>query len=259
MAMLTQEPAMTSFRLLHQTLPFLLLAAALDAGAHATGGEAIDAAAQEPAPSPAFDIVDTDIRYDRAQRWVEFTMRVKGEAGAERPARRGAFAGADVFSYVWPTRIDPYEAGFDHDAGTLALAVTIHPDFDDTPLFATTGADWHTHWVVLVPDDACGPGALKVKDIPEGSKPRLPKTWPGVPLLIDSPGYAPRFAGPTLSVRVPFDDAGRVLDQAFDGVTAGLRINASAHDPLLCVVDVFDVASGDLSLPGRVTPETGAP
>ncbi len=37
---------------------------------------------------------------------------------------------------------------------------------------------------------------------------------------------------------------------AFDGVTAGLRVSASAHQPLLCVVNVFDVASGDLSLPG---------
>ncbi len=211
------------------------------------------ATTQKSVPAPAFDIVETDIRVDREQRWMVFSMKVKGKAGKERPTRKGAFAGADVFSYVWPTRIDPFDVGFDHDAGTLALAVTIHPDFDDTPLFATTGADWHTHWVVLVPDEVCGKGALKVQDIPEGSKPRLPKTWPGVPLLIDSPGYAPRFTGPSVSVRVPFDDAGRVLDQAFDGVTAGLRINASAHSPLLCVVNVFDVQSGDLSLPQRVT------
>jgi hypothetical protein len=36
------------------------------------------------------------------------------------------------------------------------------------------------------------------------------------------------------------------------GVTAALRVNASVHNPLLCVVDVFKVASGDLSLPGKV-------
>jgi hypothetical protein len=211
-----------------------------------------DATAKKPGPAPAFDIVQTDIRIDRDHRWVEFSMQVKGKAGADRPKRKGKFAGADVFSYVWPTRIDPYDVGFDHDAGTLALAVTIHPDFDDTPLFATTGADWHTHWVVLVPDDECAKGALKVKDIPEGSKPRLPKTWPGVPILIDSPGYAPRFSGPSVSVRVPFDDAEKILDKAFDGVTAGLRINASAHSPLLCVVNVFDVQSGDLSMPQHI-------
>jgi hypothetical protein len=45
-----------------------------------------------------------------------------------------------------------------------------------------------------------------------------------------------------LEVRVP----------RFDGVAAGLRVIASAHAPLLCVVDVFKVASGDLSLPGKV-------
>lgn len=55
------------------------------------------------------------------------------------------------------------------------------------------------------------------------------------------------------SVDVPVAfPAGTALDGlGFDGVTAGLRVNASAHAPLLCVVDVFDVASGDLSLPGR--------
>jgi len=34
-------------------------------------------------------------------------------------------------------------------------------------------------------------------------------------------------------------------------------VNASVHSPLLCVADVFKVASGPLSLPGQV--ETGAP
>lgn len=203
------------------------------------------------AKQAAFDIVKTDIRIDAAKNWVEFAMQVSGNAGSVVPEKTGKFAGTDVFSYVWPTRIDPSEVGFDKGAGILALAVTVHPDFDDTPLFNTTGADWHSHWVVLGPDDACGKGALKVKDIPEGAKPKLPKTWPSVPLLIDSPGYAPRFAGNTVTVRVPFDNVGALTGMAFDGVTAGLRVNASAHQPLLCVANVFDVASGDLSLPGK--------
>lgn len=203
------------------------------------------------ATQPAFDIVSTDVRIDGSKNWVEFRMQVGGKAGAAKPKKTGKFAGSDVYSYVWPTRIDPAEVGFEKGAGILALAVTIHPDFDDTPLFSTTGADWHSHWVVLGPDDACGKGALKVKDIPEGSKPKLPKTWPGVPLLIDSPGYAPKFSGNTVTVRVPFDDVSALKGVAFDGVTAGLRVNASAHAPLLCVVNVFDVASGDLSLPGN--------
>lgn len=231
-----------------KTMTTLLLAASLLCGA----SQAHDIKSKaNSAVNPSFDIVKTDIRIDRDKRWVSFTMEVSGKAGAVRPKAKGKFAGAEVFSYVWPTKIDPYEAGFERNAGILALAVTVHPDFDDTPLFATKGADWHTHWVVLGPDEACGPGALKVKDIPDGSKPRLPKTWPGVPLLIDSPGYAPQFDKQTVSVRVPFDNLDIITDAAFDGVTAGLRVNASAHSPLLCVSKVFDVASGDLSLPGK--------
>jgi hypothetical protein len=164
-----------------------------------------------------------------------------------------------VFSYVWPTNIDAYEVGFERNAGILALAVTAHPDFDDTPLFdesgdANRGNDgglWHMHWVVLGPDEACGKGGLKVKDIADGAKPRLPKTWPGLPLLIDSPGWQPSMSASEVEVRVPFDDIAVVNAASFDGVTAGLRVNASAHAPLLCVANVFKIASGNLSLPGK--------
>ena len=148
--------------------------------------------------------------------------------------------------------MDPSVVGFDAKSGILAFAVTSHPDFDDTPLFPAPLGAWHSHWVVLSPDDACGKGALKVVDIPQGSKPKLPKTWPGLPILIDSPGWVPQFKGGTVEVRVPFDDIGVVNAAGFDGVTAALRVNASVHSPLLCVADVFKIASGDLSLPGKV-------
>ena len=62
-------------------------------------------------------------------------------------------------------------------------------------------------------------------------------------------GFAPLVTG---FVRVPFDDIGPVETGSFDGVTAALRVNASVHNPLLCVANVFKVASGDLSLPGKV-------
>ena len=212
----------------------------------------INAQKQATAKHAAFDIVKTDIKVNEQNNWLEFTMEVSGTAGAVKPKKTGKFANSDVFSYVWPTKIDTAEVGFDKGAGILALAVTVHPDFDDTPLFQTKGSDWHTHWVVLGPDDACGKGALKVLDIKEGTKPKLPKTWPGVPLLIDSPGYAPQFKRKTLTVRVPFDNLELVKGAAFDGVTAGLRVNASAHNPLLCIANVFDVASGDLTFPGKV-------
>ena len=38
----------------------------------------------------------------------------------------------------------------------------------------------------------------------------------------------------------------------FDGVAAGLKVNQAMAAPLLCVTDVFKVASGNLSLPGTV-------
>ena len=46
--------------------------------------------------------------------------------------------------------------------------------------------------------------------------------------------------------------AGGAEGASYDGVTSALRVNESVHAPLLCVTDIFDVASGDLSLPGTV-------
>ncbi|VDC26678.1 hypothetical protein [Pseudogemmobacter humi] len=234
---------------------------ALAAGSLALAGAA-QAHGIETAPGTAeiadFDIVSAAITTEG--NIATFTMAVAGTPGATVPGATGALGGAAVFSYVWPTSLDPSILGFGAGAGILAFAVTIHPDFDDTPLFDEDGSNdtgddggsWHSHWVVLGQDEACGPGALKVIDIPEGETPPLPATWPGLPILIDSPGWSPVFSGQTVSVRVPFADIGAVAGASFDGVTAALRVDANIHAPLLCVSDVFDVASGDLSLPGRI-------
>jgi hypothetical protein len=239
-------------------LALALLASPLASLAHSgthRGGLASEAS---DAVQPAFDIVHTRIHVEG--RVAVFHMAVSGRAGASRPAASGALAGSTVFSYVWPTTLDPSTVGFEKGAGLLAFAVTAHPDFDDTPLFDENGDGdrgndgdlWHSHWVVLSPDEACGPGALKVVDIPEGTQPRLPATWPGLPILIDSPGYSQVFAADSVEVRVPFAELGVLKDLRFDGVTAALRVNASVHAPLLCVVDVFKTASGDLSLPAAL-------
>jgi hypothetical protein len=227
---------------------------ALADGAHDHSG-GITADATSPAP---FDIVHTTITTEG--NVAIFHMAVSGAAGESRPSATGALAGSQVFAYVWPTSLDAGTVGFEPGAGILALAATAHPDFDDTPLLDENGDGqrgndgdlWHSHWVVLGPDEACGTGALKVIDIPEGTTPRLPATWPGLPLLIDSPGWQPILSAETVEVRVPFADIGAVKAASYDGVTAGLRVNADVHAPLLCVTDVFDVASGDLSLPGKV-------
>lgn len=215
-------------------------------------------APESPSTNADFDIVHAKITTQG--NTARFHMAVTGKAGASKPSRTGKLGGARVFSYVWPTSMDPHEVGFEHDAGILALAVTVHPDFDDTPLFDENndrdrnndGNLWHSHWVVLQPNEECGPGKLGVVDIPEGAQPRLPKTWPGLPILIDSPNWQPVFDDDVVEVEVAFDNAAAIAKASFDGVTSGLRVNESVHAPLLCVVDVFDVASGDLSLPGKV-------
>lgn len=231
-------------------------ASAHDKAAH-TGGlhTAADTRVQAP-----FDIVHTKIRTEGSH--AIFHIAVSGRAGAIKPTASGRLAGSSVYSYVWPTTLDPSLVGFEPKSGLLAFAVTAHPDFDDTPLFDENGDGdpgndgnvWHSHWVVLQPDAACGKDALKVVDIPSGAKPRLPKTWPGLPILIDSPGWSPRFNGDTLEVRVPFEDIAPVQAAGFDGVAAALRVHASVHAPLLCVANVYKIASGNLSLPGKVAP-----
>ncbi|MFN8859497.1 MAG: hypothetical protein ACK6DP_19810 [Gemmatimonas sp.] len=207
----------------------------------------------------AFDLVQTTVR--RVGTRLVFTEQLAAAAGTTRPTASGTLAGSSVYSYVWPTSLEPSAVGFAEKTGTLALAATSHPDFDDTPKYdengdgdpANDGTLWHSHWVVLTKDDVCGPGALKVRDIPAGTTPKLPATWPGLPLFIDSPGYEPQLSGRTIRVDVPLKDVGFPTSFAFDGVTAALRVNASVHDPLLCVVDVFDIASRTLTLPGKVT------
>lgn len=239
------------FRAFRATLPLALLAAATPALAHGIDSPAGGA-------DPAYDIVQTQIRKDGGN--VVFSMRVSGKAGAVKPTPTGKLAGSDIYSYVWPTSLDSAAVGFEPGQGILAFAVTSHADFDDTPAYDENGDGdpkndgdvWHSHWVVLVPDDACGPGALKIKDIPEGTKPKLPETWPGLPILIDSPDYSPVFEGATVQVAIPAADLETPPGTSFDGVTAGLRVNQSVHAPLVCVADVWDIGSGDLSLPGKV-------
>lgn len=203
---------------------------------------------------PAFDITRAGATTDG--RLTTFMMEVAGLAGSVKPVPVGQLAGAKVESYVWPTSLDPAVVGFDPASGILSLAITAHPDFDDTPLYdengdgnpANDGADWHSHWVVLAKDDACGAG-LKVRDVSPGVD-LLPATAPFLPIALDSPGMSPILDGKTAKITVPVSEAESV---SFDAVTAELQVNQNTEVPLLCVTGVHDIASGDLSLPGRIT------
>ena len=236
-------------------LTMLMLFGLLTAAAH--DGEPIDDSTGDSA-QPEFDIVFAKVAQIGPNLY--FQMVVSGEAGAITPEPVGEVAGAEVLSYVWPTSLDSSIVGFETEQGILALVVTSHPDFDDTPLWdenkdgdtTNDGNLWHSHWVVLVADDTCGDGGLKVKDIPEGETPAVPETWPQLPILIDSPDYPVELFRDEVVVTVPQAVVGDVDTFNFDGVTAGLRVNANLHDPFLCVTGVSDIASDDLSLPGMM-------
>jgi hypothetical protein len=210
-------------------------------------------AKSDPSVPPAFDIVHASATTDG--RLATFMMEVTGQAGSVKPEKVGKLQGAKVDAYVWPTQLDPSSVGFDKGSGILALAITAHPDFDDTPLFdengdgdtSNDGADWHSHWVVLVEDTACG-GGLKVRDVSPGQD-ILPDTAPGLPIALDSPGMSPLLKGATVHITVPVDGAESVR---FDAVAAKLQVHEQGQAPLLCVTGTYKVASGDLSLPGVI-------
>lgn len=228
-----------------------LLVASLSASAVFAHGITSDI---DKSKTPAFDITSAGATTDG--RLTTFMMELAGTAGSVKPKPIGQLTGAKVESYVWPTSLDPSTVGFDKGSGILALAITAHPDFDDTPLFdenqdgdpANDGADWHSHWVVLSKTDACGAG-LKVRDVSPGID-LLPATAPYLPIALDSPGMTPILDGTLARITVPVSGAEGI---AFDAVTAELQINEKGEAPLLCVSGVHDIASGDLSLPGRVT------
>jgi hypothetical protein len=163
-----------------------------------------------------------------------------------------------VDAYVWPTKLDPAAVGFAKGSGILALAITAHPDFDDTPLFdengdgdpSNDGAGWHSHWVVLANDKACT-GGLKVLDISPGQD-LMPATAPGLPLALDSPGMSPIIKGKTVRITVPVKGAENIN---FDAVAAHLQVNETGKAPLLCVTGTYKVASGNLTLPGVIVKE----
>jgi len=219
----------------------------------ATAGEIT--AAANPAIDGNFDIVRAAVTASGGE--LGFAIDVSGTAGGSKPAATGAMPGSAVRAYVWPTSLDSAAVGFAAGEGIVALAVTAHPDFDDTPAYDENGdgkadndgGDWHAHWVVLTKDGACGAG-LKVKDVAPGMEVKMPPTAPGVPLLLDSPAARPNASGGSLTISLPAPEGSAAM--AFDAVTAALRVNGEMKAPLLCVTDVFKIASGDLSLPGKV-------
>jgi hypothetical protein len=205
-----------------------------------------------PSVPPAFDITGASATTDG--RLAIFSMEVSGEAGSLKPEKTGKLEGAKVDAYVWPTKLDPKSAGFNL-SGILALTITAHPDFDDTPLYdengdgdlANDGANWHSHWVVLGEEPACA-GGLRVLDVSPGED-VLPPTAPRLPIALDSPGMTPALKGHSVRISIPVAGAENVH---FDAVTAQLQVHPAAKTPLLCVTGVYKTASDGLTFPGII-------
>jgi hypothetical protein len=206
------------------------------------------------------DLREVRVRLIDELQLLVFEQDVAGTAGATVPTARGGMDRAPVLGYVFPTTLAPENVGFAPGPGVVALAATSHPDFDDTPLwdengdrdYANDGLRFHTHWVVLVPDDRVA-GGFAVKET-QRIEQDLPPTNPGMPMYLDSPGFSVVLDGSTLRVVVPLDRVSGRDDFTFDGVTAYMEVNTSDPSrPLLGVYEVYEVLSGDLSLPYRIT------
>lgn len=234
---------------------------ALDEGAPTVSPIDLELAAPQAWPDAAddagtLDVTATEGTYRNDVETFVMTIDTASAIATSIPQPSGALDGAPVLGYVFPTSIDPSEVGFEGATGILALAVTSHPDFDDTPLwdeslngeYADDGGVYHVHWAVLV-EDADSAAGLSVP--PSGDTPR-PPTSP-MPMLLDSPGFHAFARGERLTVLIPGWHLPNTDAFNFDALTASMRVDASGLEPTLRVEEVHDILSGDLSLPNTVS------
>lgn len=208
-----------------------------------------------------FDISGTNATYDDVLEQIVMTIDVVGVAGNTVPTAVGQLDGAPVLGYVFPTSLNSGDVGFGDVTGIVALALTSHPDFDDTPLwdenndmnYLNDGIVWHPHWVLLNNDTRVEGNLSVIEFAPNDASIVLPPTNPGMPMYMDSPGFQVIQNGNNIKVVFPAAAVNNVTNFNFDAVTALLKVNtANSSLPLLGVYEVYDVASGDLSLPYTV-------
>lgn len=208
-----------------------------------------------------FKITNVEVTYHTNLDVLIWEITVAGNAGATTPSPAGIMNGAPVLGYVFPTTLKSSDVGFSETDGIVALALTSHPDFDDTPLwdenmdskYDNDGVIWHPHWVVLVEDKRVE-GGLAVKQFKkDDSTVKLPPTNPGMPMYMDSPGYGVKAINNTIKVVVPKYRMNNQISFNYDGVAAYMQVNTENLDkPMLGVYKVYSVASGNLTLPYTV-------
>lgn len=210
------------------------------------------------AKSPSLKIKSVSVEYKDDLDLMVFSMDLEGPAGKTVPKAVGELNGAPVVAYVFPTTLKAADVGMGNAEGIVALAITSHPDFDDTPLWdedANGKYDddkviYHTHWALLTKDDRV-PGGLAVKEFKKEDKSVvLPPTNCGMPMYLDAAGHSVVERGNTIRAIVPAYYLRNKTSFKFDGVTCYMQVNTSCMaKPMLGVYEVYSVASKDLSLP----------
>ncbi len=214
--------------------------------------------------SDDFKIKSASVVYNKNFGTLEFEITVSGNAGATQPTAIGKLDMAPVLAYVFPTTLKPEDVGFNPTDGIVALALTSHPDFDDTPIwdenadgkFDNDGIVWHPHWVVLIEDKRVK-GGLAVKEYKAADKVTKPLTAPDMPMYMDSPGFPVVTDGHKIRVSVPAYRIKNKIQFNYDAVTCYLEVSApesgmSMDKPMLGVYNVFSILSKNLSLPYKV-------
>ena len=208
-----------------------------------------------------FKIIDASVTHWQELSTTIWEIKVHGNAGSTTPTPAGQLHNAPVLGYVFPTSLTPTDVGFSATEGIVALALTSHPDFDDTPLwdenldknYNNDGIIWHPHWVVLQKDDRVK-GGLSVKQFKKDDPSiQLPPTNPGMPMFMDSPGFQVITKGNSIKVIIPNYRISHKTNFKFDAVAAFMQVNTEQSNlPMLGVYEVYSVLSKDLSLPYKV-------
>ncbi|WP_035558430.1 hypothetical protein [Hymenobacter sp. IS2118] len=241
--------------------------------AFATAGRAQSAAAGKAYASADYTPKKATVNYLPELETLVFEFQVAGSAGKTQPRPAGKTDGAPVLGYVFPTTLKSTDIGMAATEGIVALALTSHPDFEDTPLwdengdgdYNNDGLVWHAHWVVLIKDSRVA-GGFSVKEfgamkamagmdnMSPAAAPKMPPTsTPGMGMYMDSPGFTVTMKGNTGRAVVPLDRINHRRDFKFDLVTCYMEVNASDKNrPMLGVYQVYGVMSGNLSLPYTV-------
>jgi hypothetical protein len=217
--------------------------------------------------NPDFKIKSASVKLNKKFAQLEFEIIVEGNAGKTVPKPVGKLDGAPVLGYVFPTTLKAEDVGFSKTDGIVALALTAHPDFDDSPLwdengdgiYNNDGIVWHPHWVILNKDERVK-GGLSVKEFDKNDNAiKLPATAPDMPMYMDSPGFPVVTEGNAIRVAVPVYRINNKTSFNFDAVACYMQVSASGEVhagnmkmPMLGVYNVYSILSKDLSLPYTV-------